>query len=224
MRTEFKSALHALEARIQDSGAIVIQAIRGAIVAIEDWDAGVLDYLTDLDARIDETYLAVERDVEVLLARQAPVAGDLRAVLANLHANIHLERMSHNCVRLARLAAPSAEGGLPKELGGHFERGLGRGAEMTRIALDALVLRDLERAESLPQLDELVDRETADVVLAVLDEGASRYGQEPSVRTLFAARCVERIADHAVKIGEQAAFLVTGEFRDFANGAHPPEL
>jgi phosphate transport system protein len=224
MRTEFQSGLEALAGQVQDEGTIVVQAIRGALVAVQEWDRGVLDYLAELDEHVDELYLKIERDVVELLARQAPVARDLRSVLAVLHANIHLERMSHNCVRLARLAAPTPAGGIPPDLLDQFEIGLVRAAEMTRTALDALALLDLERASALPGMDEAVDRATADVVLAVIDEGAVRYGQEPCARTLFAARCVERIADHAVKIGEQAAFLITGEYREFAGGARAAEL
>jgi phosphate transport system protein len=224
MRTEFQVGLESLEAQIQDSGALVVQAIRGALVAIEDWDAGILDYLSDIDDRVQQSYHDVERDVATLIARQAPVASDLRSVLAVLHTNIHLERMSHNCVRLGRLAAPTPDGVIPRELVPQFERAAVRAAEMTRIALDALALRDLERAESLTGLDEAVDQATAEVVTAILDEGARRYGQEASVRALFAARCLERLGDHAVKIAEQAAFLITGEFRDFSDTRHPPEL
>jgi phosphate transport system protein len=224
VRTEFQAGLEALELHLQDIGGLVVQGIRGALVAIEEWDAGILDYLADIDERVDERYLQIERDVETLLARQAPVAGDLRSVLAVLHANIHLERMSHNCARLGRLAAPTADGGIPRELVPHFERALARAGEMTRAALDALALRDIERATSLPALDEQVDYETAQVVLAILDDGSRQYGQEPAVRTLFAARCVERLGDHAVKIAEQAAFLITGEFREFTSAQHPPEL
>jgi phosphate transport system protein len=222
VRAEFSGELGTLEQHLENTGSIVIQGIRGAIVAIEDWDAGILDYVGDRHAEVRRLHALTQRDVERFLARQAPVACDLRLVLAVLQADRHLERMSHNCLRLGRLAAPTAEGVLPSDLRPLLTGSLVRAGEMTRTALDALALRDLERAESLPDLDELVDRDTAAVVVEVLDGGAARHGADPAARSLFAARCVERIADHAVNIAEQAAYVITGEHRELAG--HGPEF
>ena len=82
---------------------------------------------------------------------------------------------------------------------------------MTRTALDAFALRDVVAARTLPDLDELVDRETGALVVATLARGPGEW----SSRAIFLARCSERIADHAVKIGEQAVYVVTAERVDF---------
>jgi phosphate transport system protein len=95
-----------------------------------------------------------------------------------------------------------------------------RGQEMIRIALRALHERDAELAESLIGLDELIDRSNRRVVSRLVTLGPERL--EWGLRAIVASRCLERIGDHAVDIGEQAAFLSTGEFREFTDASHDP--
>ena len=209
MRSGFQAGLDALELALQDSGALVVQAVRGALVALEDFDEGLVDHLAGIDADVDERFLQIERDVETLLARQAPVAGDLRVVLTVLHVNLHLERMSHNATRVAWLCEPTD--GLDSASVAAIRVG-----EMTRVALDALALRDLDRAHSLQQLDELVDEQTGRVLTDLLERGDE---DDLGPRAVLIARCLERIGDHAVKIGERVAYLLTGELREFTAAA-----
>jgi phosphate transport system protein len=211
MRPEFDAELATLEGALQEAGTATVQAIHGALVALQDWEPGVLDYLAAIDDRVDGLYRQVERDVETLIARQAPVATDLRIVLGVLQTNAHIERMSHNCVRIGRLASPVDSEHVPGDILAHLEPALARAADMTRTALDAFALRDVVAARTLPDLDELVDRETGRLVVATLARGPGEW----SSRAIFLARCAERIADHAVKIGEQAVYVVTAERVDF---------
>jgi phosphate transport system protein len=211
MRPEFDAELATLEGALQEAGTATVQAIHGALVALQDWEPGVLDYLAAIDDRVDGLYRQVERDVETLIARQAPVATDLRIVLGVLQTNAHIERMSHNCVRIGRLASPVDGEHVPGDILAHLEPALARAADMTRTALDAFALRDVVAARTLPDLDELVDRETGRLVVATLARGPGEW----SSRAIFLARCAERIADHAVKIGEQAVYVVTAERVDF---------
>jgi len=211
MRPEFDAGLATLEAELQEAGTATVQAIHGALVALQDWEPGVLDYLAGIDDRVDLLYRQVERDVETLIARQSPVATDLRIVLGVLQTNANIERMSHNCVRIARLASPVDGAQVPPDILAHLEPSLARAADMTRTALDAFALRDVVAARTLPDLDELVDRETGALVTATLARGPGEW----SSRAIFLARCAERIADHAVKIGEQAVYIVPAERVDF---------
>ncbi len=146
------------------------------------------------------------------------MASDLRLVLAILHSNLHLERMGDLCTTTAKLTKLSAE--LPADdvlLAGFREMGE-RAQEMIRVAVDALHKRDGELAESLLALDELIDRSNRRVVLRMVELGSENL--EWSLRMIVASRCLERIGDHAVDIGEQAAFLATGEFREFTDASH----
>ena len=85
--------------------------------------------------------------------------------------------------------------------------------EMVRVALDSFAARDVERARSLVELDELVDRTNRRVTGKVLEMASSPGLQEWGMRMIIVSRCLERIGDNAVDIGEQTAFVVTGEFQ-----------
>jgi phosphate transport system protein len=92
---------------------------------------------------------------------------------------------------------------------------------MTRVAMRSFAERDLAGAESLVDLDELIDRANRRVVKHVLELGTDPSLQEWGLRMIIVSRCLERIGDHAVDIGEQTAYLVTGEFREFTDASHP---
>jgi len=95
-----------------------------------------------------------------------------------------------------------------------------RAEQMLRVALDAFADRDLEKARSLQDLDELIDRANRRVVQQVLRLGSDPERHEWGLRAIIVSRCLERIGDHAVDIGEQTAYLVTGEFREFTDASH----
>jgi phosphate transport system protein len=95
-----------------------------------------------------------------------------------------------------------------------------RAEQMIRVALDAFSKRDLESASSLVDLDELIDRANRRFVQQVLTLGSDPERLEWGLRMMTVSRCLERIGDHAVDIGEQVAYLVTGEFREFTDASH----
>ena len=92
---------------------------------------------------------------------------------------------------------------------------------MIRVALDSFAARDVERAESLVDLDELIDRRTAASSSRCSRSAATRSCREWGMRMIVVSRCLERIGDNAVDIGEQTAYLVSGEFREFTDASHP---
>ena len=172
------------------------------------------------DDEIDQRYFTIQEGIQSLLARQTPVAVDLRLVLAMLHANLHLERMGDYCVTIAKLTKLVADVEPDAGLVQAFEEMGQRAEEMIRIALDSFQRRDLEAASSLVDLDELIDRANRRAVERVLDFGSDDSKREWGLRMILVSRCLERIGDHAVDIGEQTAFLVTGEFREFTDASH----
>ena len=93
-----------------------------------------------------------------------------------------------------------------------------RAEEMTRVSMRALHSRDAVLAETLMDLDELIDRANRRVVGRVLELGHNNL--EWGIRMVLVSRCFERIGDNAVDIGEQTSFLVTGEFREFTDASH----
>jgi phosphate transport system protein len=220
MRASFQEELRELEQLLDVEADFVLRSLRAAIEALVTGDAELSDEVIAFDDDIDEVYLRARLAIELLLARQTPVASDLRLVLAILHSNLHLERMGDLCTTVAKLTKLSAD--LPSDdvlLGAFREMGE-RGEEMIRVALESLHRRDADLAESLIRLDELIDRSNRRVVSRLLELGPENL--EWGLRAIVASRCLERIGDHAVDIGEQAAFLATGEFREFTDASHDP--
>ena len=221
MRVTFQESLDQLEAAAQEEADLVIRALRGAVTALVNQDSELADEVIAFDDEVDERYFAIEEGIQELLARQTPVAGDLRLVLAMLHINLHLERMGDYCVTIAKLTKLAH--GLASDravVEGIDEMG-SRAEEMIRVALDSFAHRDLEGAERLVELDELIDRANRRVAGELLRLGTDESAREWGLRILLVSRCLERIGDHAVDIGEQTAYLVTGEFREFTDASHP---
>ena len=224
MRVTLQEELDALEAGIQEEGELVLRSLRGALNALNAQDVELADEVIAFDDEIDRRYLEIEEGIQSLLARQTPVAVDLRLVLAILHDNLHLERMADYCVTIAKLVK-LVQGAEPDErLVGGFEEMGSRAEEMIRVALDSFTARNAERAETLVDLDELIDRANRRVVGHVLSLGGDPELREWGLRMIIVSRCLERIGDHAVDIGEQTAYLVSGEFREFTDASHdgPP--
>jgi len=222
MRILFHEELDKLEAALQEEGDLVLRALRSALNALARGDDELADEVIGFDDEIDRRYLAIETGVQSLLARQTPVATDLRLVLAILRVNLHLERMADYCVTVAKLT--KLMGGLDANddriLNSLEDMGI-RAEQMIRVALDAFANRDVEKSLSLNELDDLIDRANRQAVDDVLLLGDSADEREYGLRMLVISRCVERIGDHAVDIGEQVAYLVTGELRELTDASHP---
>jgi len=221
VRAPLQQDLDRLEAALQEEAELVKRALRGALVALEHGDLQLADEVIAFDDQVDDRYLSIEHGVESLLARQTPVAGDLRLTLAVLHVNLHLERMADYCVTIAKLTKLVAGLEADETIIAAFREMGERAEEMITVALDSLQDRDSDRAETLVDLDELIDRANRRLVERVVDLGGDPALREWGVRMILVSRCLERIGDHAVDIGEQTSFLVSGEFREFTDASHP---
>ena len=220
VRVTFQEELDQLEATLQEEGSLVLRVLRGALNALAQRDVELADDVIVFDDDVDKHYLQIEETIQSLLARQTPVATDLRLVLALLHVNLHLERMADYSVTIAKLTKLVADvEGDPALLQSLEEMGE-RAEEMIRVALDAFANRDLEAAESLVDLDELIDRTNRRFVERVVEVVGEPGLREWVLRMVLVSRTLERIGDHAVDIGEQVAYLVTGEFREFSDASH----
>jgi phosphate transport system protein len=220
VRVTFQEELDQLEASLQEEGALVLRVLRGALNALAQRDVELADEVIAFDDDVDALYLRNEETIESLLARQTPVATDLRLVLAMLHINLHLERMADYGVTVAKLTKLVADvEGDPMLLQSLAEMGE-RAEEMTLVALEAFANRDLAGAESLVELDELIDRSNRRFVERVVEIVAEPGLREWVLRMVIVSRTIERIGDHAVDIGEQIAYLLTAEFREFTDASH----
>jgi phosphate transport system protein len=221
VRVSFQQELERLQASLLDEGELVLRSLRACMNALEQQDVELADEVITFDDDVDRSFLGIQQGVHTLLARQTPVASDLRLVLAMLHNNLHLERMADYCVTIAKLTKLIEGLSQDESLLEGLDEMAERAEEMIRVALDSFAARDLPGAERLVDLDELIDRANRRVVDRLLRLGGDESSLEWSFRILLVSRCLERIGDHAVDIGEQTAYLVTGEFREFTDASHP---
>ena len=222
MRDGFHDELSALERLLAAEGDRVAVALRDASRALLTGDVELAQRTIRGDDDVDTLHLGLERGVEQLLARQAPVAADLRLVLAILHANLHLERIGDQSVTIAKLTQLAS--GLPPDrtLIAVLSEVCERAEQMLQVAMRAFADRDLAVARSLADLDELIDRANRRAVDHVLALGSDPTRREWGLRMLVVSRCLERVGDRCVDIGEQTAYLVSGEFQEFTDASRSP--
>ena len=216
--------LDRLEAALQDEGRLALRSLRFALNAVRQDDHDAADRVIAFDDEVDDVYREIDAGVRAVLAYQPTTVPRVRLALCILRASVHLERIADYSVTIAKMAKLSR--GLTRDeevVTGLDEMG-DRAQEMIRAALESFARRDLAGAESLVSLDEVIDRANIRLVQHLLD-----FGDEPELREwgiwmVLASRCLERIGDHAVDIGEQTAFLVTGQFREFTDASRPVEV
>ena len=222
-RVEFQSRLDMLEASLQEQGDVVLRSVRGAMDALARRDIELCDEVIRFDDEIDARYHRLEKSVEEVLAQQSPVATDLRLVLAVLHDSMHLERIGDQAVTVAKLTKLAHGLDPQRDLAEGLQEMGDRAEEMLRVALNSFAARNTARAEQLVELDELIDATNLRASDQILELGHDPSLREWGLRMLMVSRCLERIGDHAVDIGEQTAYLVTAEFREFTDASHPEE-
>jgi phosphate transport system protein len=223
MRVPLQEDLDSLQAAIAEEGGLVLRSLRGSLNALAEHDSELADEVVAFDDSVDALYVRIEQGIQLLLARQTPVAGDLRLVLAMLHVNLHLERMADYCVTIAKLVKLTKDLQADATIVEAFDEMGARAEEMIRVALASFRERDVAGAESLVDLDELIDRANRRMVSRILELGGDEDAREWGLRMILVSRCLERIGDHAVDIGEQTTYLVTGEFREFTDASHPTQ-
>lgn len=214
-------ALDRIEAKLQEEGKRVLSGIRASGKALAERDVELAGEVIAHDDDVDELFVEIERAIQSLLALQTPVARDLRLLLAMLHMNLLLERTGDGCVTVAKLTQLVADVEPDATLVEVLAEMGERAEEMFRVALESFANRDLAGAESLAELDELIDRANRRFVERLVDVMADPALREWGLRMVVVARTIERIGDRAVDIGEQTAYLLTGEFRQFSDASHP---
>ena len=221
-RRHFQEELHNLEEMALGGLDMVIAALDRTIEALDHRDVELASMVIDDDDRIDGRYLEVHQGVLSLLALQTPVATDLRTVAALLHVIHHIERIGDQCVNIAKLIPLS---GHSPPVDDRILARINRMGQLVRSeisqAKQAFALRDAGLAEDLVRQDDEVNRLNRECFSRALEIGDEPDRREWASYMMLVARSLERIGDHAVDIGEQAAFVVTGLFREFSDASHP---
>lgn len=222
-RVHFHEELEALEHDILAMGELAERAVGKAVDALATRNDAEADEVIAGDDEIDEKYLSVEQRTLQVLALQTPVATDLRLISAILHINLHLERVGDMAVNIAKIYKSIRELPGSQTILSQIGEMSDVVRPMLRTAMEAFGRRDLELCLKLPEMDDPVDRLNLGMYKEVAALAADPAMLDWGLRMNVVARQLERVGDHAVDIGEQVGFLLTGEFREFTDASHPVE-
>ena len=221
-RVHFQDELARLEAQALEGLDLVGATLDRTLEAIQHQDVELASRVIADDDLIDGRYLEVHQGVLSLLALQAPVATDLRVVAALLHVIKHVERMGDQCVNIGKLIPLAGhEPPANAEMLANIAQMGGQARSQVSQAKQAFASRDVGLAEDLVRQDDEIDRLNLECFRLALEIGDDPDQREWGMHMMLVARCLERIGDNAVDIGEQTAFVVTGLFREFTDASHP---
>ncbi|MEB3370198.1 phosphate signaling complex protein PhoU [Saccharopolyspora mangrovi] len=211
MREVYQEQLGMLTDVLASMSAMVGTAMERATKSLLEADLSLAEQVIDEDALVDEARSRAEEYAFGLLALQAPVAGDLRSVIATIHAAEDMERMGDLALHVAKAARrrhPNAV--LPGDVSAYF-------AEMGRIAVKlanqvSTVIRtqDVEAARLLDEVDDEMD-DLHRHLFTVLMSPDWEHGVATAVDVTLLGRFYERFADHAVAVARRVEFIVTGK-------------
>ncbi|MET0715307.1 MAG: phosphate signaling complex protein PhoU [Mycetocola sp.] len=212
MREVFQQELAEVQERLVAISELVAISITNAVQAFTQSDVTIADEVIENDVRIDELTLALDELAINILARQQPVARDLRIVVSALRISSSLERMGDMAEHIAQLARYRfPERAVPKGLRSTFVE-MGRlDVEIAHKLTELLRTQDVRLAEEIRNEDDRVDELHVSVFDKVLGE---TWKGKPvaTVDATLASRYHERFADHAVSISKKVQYLSTGDW------------
>ena len=210
MRDVYQDQLDELAARLAGMCDEVAEALTKATRALLEVDLHLAEEVITEDIRVDELRDRAEEQAFALLALQAPVATDLRIVVAAIHGAGDIERMGDLALHIAQAARRRhPEPVLPLEVAPYFAE-MGRvGCALARKAGDVIRTRDLAKAAELDTDDDAMDDLHRHMFSVLMDRNWS-HGVGPAVDITLLARFYERYADHAVAVARRIVYVVTG--------------
>jgi phosphate transport system protein len=210
MREAYHEQLNQLADHLAGMCSMVADAMDLATKALLEADLAIAEQVISDDAKVDEARSVCEEQAYALLALQAPVATDLRTVLAAIHAAESLERMGDLALHVAKAARRRhPQPVLPEPVKPYF-------AEMGRVALklahqaeQVIHTKDIEQARALEDADDEMDDLHRHLFTVIMDKDWP-HGVASAVDVTLLGRFYERFADHAVSVAKRVVFVVTG--------------
>jgi phosphate transport system protein len=211
VRNAYHDELAAITDQLVEMTRFVGQAVSLATQALLTSDLAVAQSVIEGDDSVDLLRENVERRTVDLIARQQPVAGDLRALTTGLRITSDLERSGDLAVHVAKLARRRfPDCAVPDELQATIREMGAVAAEIVSKAGDVVASRDAARAAELDADDDVMDDLHRTLLLTMLAPEWP-HGVDTAIDLALAGRYYERFADHAVAVAKQVVFLVTGE-------------
>jgi phosphate transport system protein len=212
MRELFQQELHEVQDRLVDISGLVVDAMTDAVEAFNKSDVTLAESVIARDNKIDHAVVALDELAIAIMARQAPVAKDLRIVVSALRISASLERMGDMAEHLAQLARYRfPEKVVPKSIRPTFKEMGTLDIQMATMLVELLKTEDIAIAHKIRDEDDKVDALHLSVFETVLSDSWSQE-TETTVDATLASRYLERFADHAVSIAKKMVYLTTGEW------------
>jgi len=213
IRKTFHEQLDELYRDLLKMANTTVETIEQTRAAFASLDSARAKRVMEDDDVLDHFVKSIEETGIELLARQAPVAIDLRTIIVIMRVAQHLERVGDLCVNISK-AIVNLEGytvspWIKENMDEMFQRSI----KMTLRAMEAFKERDLTKAKDLSKMDDTVDRINRTFLTSYNKESEEEL--ELVIRVVMIARFIERIADHAVDVGENVSYMMTGEFVEF---------
>jgi phosphate transport system protein len=212
MRTAYHEQLEALTDQLGEMCGLAGVAMERATQALLQADLVLAEQVITDHEQISMMSARAEEAAFVLLALQAPVAGDLRAVVSSIQIVADVDRMGALALHVAKIARRRhPQHVLPEEVNGYFAE-MGRVAvELGNAAREVLESRDPEKAARIQDEDDAMD-DLHRHLFTVLMDREWKHGVTAAVDVTLLSRFYERFADHAVEVARRVIFQVTGTY------------
>lgn len=212
MRELFQQELHEVRDRLVEIAELVLQSITDAVEAFNKSDVTLAESVIARDNKIDDAVVALDELAIAIMARQAPVAKDLRTVVSTLRISASLERMGDMAEHLAQLARYRfPEKAVPKTIRPIFKEMGELDIQVASMLVELLRTEDVNIANKIRDEDDKIDALHLSVFETVLSDSWSQE-TEATVDSTLASRYLERFGDHAVSIAKKMVYLSTGEW------------
>jgi phosphate transport system protein len=208
---DFETELRELRAHLLAMGARCERIVGLAFAGFRDGTSELMPEVTGIDAQIDRDEIEIHALILRILALRQPVADDLRFLATALRLITDLERIGDEAVNIAERAV-TGEGAARHQVAEELGQLASAAVDMLHLALDAFVRGDDGLADQVMGADDDVDSRCASIITA-MTAWMSQHGDEvlPGLRVIRVAKYLERIADHATNIAEEAIFIIRGD-------------
>jgi phosphate transport system protein len=211
-RKTFHEDLDEMRVDVIHLAALTTEAIAAGTQALLDGDLTAAERVIEADDVIDDLTHTIEDRTFLLLARQQPLATDLRFLVTVMRLGHELERSADLMVNVAKTTRRLYPHQLDPKLRGIIDRMGTQASNQTRVAIDAFADADPSQAAALADMDDAMDELTKSLFRHILaGDGNDEAAVLLAVQMALVGRHYERIADHAVTIAERVGFMVTGE-------------
>jgi len=195
--------------------ALAVEEIAAGTHALLDADLAAAERVVGSDKEMDLLTAAIEEQAYVVLARQSPLASELRTIIAILRVIHEIERCGDLMVNVAKATRRLYPHGLDPKVRGLLERMGAQAGDQLRLAINAFADADVEEAAALEDMDDVMDDLQKTLFRTIFAAGAvDEAALQRAVQVALVGRYYERIADHAVNVSQKVRFMVTGSWRD----------